>query len=71
MVHLMGNEYCKKMQPSFVCSRGASQVWRIMMEIREEIEPYIWWKVRGGNSIFWFDKWTRCGALYYLECENA
>lgn len=63
----MRNTYFRKMHPSFVTSRGASQVWKNMLKIREEIEPFIWWQIKGGNSRFWFDNQTRCGDLYYLE----
>lgn len=67
----MGYKYGKKMHPTFANSRGASQVWRSMTQIREEIEPFIWWQLKCGNSSFWFDNWTRCGAIYYLEGDLA
>lgn len=67
----IGNKYYKKMHHTFVISRGASQIWKGMLKIKEEIEPYIWWQLKGGNSSFWFDNWNRCGALYYLEKELA
>lgn len=41
-----------------------------MIDIREEIEPSIWWQIKG-DSNFWFDNWTRCEALYYLEGDNS
>lgn len=37
----MGNKYCKKLHPTVVVNTGASHVWRKMISIREEIEPYI------------------------------
>ncbi|KAH0679660.1 hypothetical protein KY284_020745 [Solanum tuberosum] len=52
-------------------SIGASQVWRKMIKIREEVEHDIWWQVKFGNSSFWFDNWTRQGALYFTEGEMA
>lgn len=42
-----------------------------MIEIREEIKPVMWWQIKCGNSSFWFDNWTKSGALYYLEGEDA
>lgn len=35
------NKYCKKRHPLMVQSSGASQIWRSMAKIREEVEPYI------------------------------
>lgn len=26
----------------------------------------IWWQVKSSNSSFWFDNWTRLGALYFI-----
>lgn len=38
-----------------------------MISIREELDHEIWWQVKSGNSCFWFDNWTRKGALYFTE----
>lgn len=38
-----------------------------MISVREEIEHEIWWQLKSGNVIFWFDNWTKLGALYFLE----
>lgn len=38
-----------------------------MIEVREEIEHGIWWQIKGGGTSFWFDNWTRQGALYFTE----
>lgn len=46
-------------------------MWRKMVEIREEVEHNIWWQTIDGTSSFWFDNWTRQGALYYTEGDNA
>ncbi|XP_049396567.1 uncharacterized protein LOC125860610 [Solanum stenotomum] len=60
-----------KLHPVVVTSLGASQVWRKMIIVREEVEHDIWWQIKAGNSSFWFDNWTRQGALYYTERNLA
>ncbi|WMV18188.1 hypothetical protein MTR67_011573 [Solanum verrucosum] len=67
----MWNKYCKKLHPVVVTSLGASQVWKKMIIVREEVEHDIWWQIKAGNSSFWFDNWTRQGALYYTEGNLA
>ncbi|WMV51732.1 hypothetical protein MTR67_045117 [Solanum verrucosum] len=67
----IGNKYCKKRHPVLAVGTGASQAWRSMINGREEVEPYIWWQLKNGNSSFWFDNWTNFGALYYTEGELA
>lgn len=37
----MGNKYFKKLLPIFAPSRGGSHVWKSMVEIRNEVEPFI------------------------------
>lgn len=41
-----------------------------MLEVREEIEHDIWWKIKAGNSSFWLDNWTRQWELYHVEGQN-
>lgn len=36
------------------------------MEIKEETEKYILWKIGKGNLSFWWDNWTGQGALANL-----
>ncbi|WMV51941.1 hypothetical protein MTR67_045326 [Solanum verrucosum] len=67
----IGNKYCKKRHPVLAVGTGASQAWRSMINGREEVEPYIWWQLKNGNSSFWFNNWTNFGALYYTEGELA
>lgn len=55
----MGNKYFTKIHPSFVLSNGASLTWRKMIQVREDIEPYMWWQIKGDNSSFRFDNWTK------------
>lgn len=42
-----------------------------MVEVRDEIEPYIWWQLKAGTSSFWFDNWTSLGALYFIVEEQV
>lgn len=63
----IGNKYCKRLHHVVVRSTGASHVWRKMLSIREEVEHEIWWQLKAGNSSFWFDNWTKQGALYFTE----
>ncbi|KAK4731190.1 hypothetical protein R3W88_024178 [Solanum pinnatisectum] len=42
-----------------------------MVQIREEVEHNIWWQIKDGSSSFWYDNWTKQGALYYIERDNA
>ncbi|WMV19697.1 hypothetical protein MTR67_013082 [Solanum verrucosum] len=67
----MWNKYCKKLHPIMAKGCGASHVWRKMQAIKEEIKHNIWWPIKAGNSSVWFDNWTRQGALYYIEGEDA
>ncbi|XP_070045157.1 uncharacterized protein LOC142163852 [Nicotiana tabacum] len=46
--------------------KQGSHIWRKMLECRDEIEHKIVWKPRMGSSLFWFDNWTRLGALYFV-----
>lgn len=48
----IGNNYCKKLHPLIAKNSGASQAWRSMVKIREEVEPFIWWQIKYGNSSF-------------------
>uniref|UniRef100_M1BH23 Non-LTR retroelement reverse transcriptase n=1 Tax=Solanum tuberosum TaxID=4113 RepID=M1BH23_SOLTU len=59
-----------EIQTKIMTQRG-KKVWMKMINIREEVEHEIWWQIKGGNSSFWFDNWTRQGALYYTEGERA
>lgn len=35
------------------------------------MEPFMWRQVRKGSFSFWFDNWTKLGALYYIEEDLA
>lgn len=60
-------KYCNKMHPVIVTNKGESQTWKSMMLVREDMEHEIWWQVKTGHSSFWFDNWTKMGALYFVE----
>ncbi|WMV44063.1 hypothetical protein MTR67_037448 [Solanum verrucosum] len=63
----MWNKYCKKDHPVVAKGSGASHVWKMLIQIREEVEHEIWWKIRAGKCSFWYDNRTQQGALYFIE----
>ncbi|XP_015169513.1 uncharacterized protein [Solanum tuberosum] len=69
--NFMWNKYCKKHHPLIAKGTGASHVWRKMLEVTEEVDHYIWWQIKIGETSFWFDNWTKQGALYYIEDQNV
>lgn len=66
----MWNKYCKRLHPVIAKGIGASHVWRKMTQVRELIEHNIWWQIKARKVNFWFDNWTKLGALYYIEPLN-
>lgn len=66
----MWTKYCKKLHPVIVTNRGVSQIWKCMMKMREEVGHDIWWKVKAGNSNFWFENQTKLRALYFKEDQT-
>ncbi|WMV09220.1 hypothetical protein MTR67_002605 [Solanum verrucosum] len=67
----MWNKYRRKKHPTVSKRQGASHTWRKLITSRDEIEHNIWWQVKAGNSSFWFDNWTKLGALWHVENTNA
>lgn len=63
----MWNKYCKKDHSSIAKARRGSQIWKKMVEIREEVQQQIWWQLKAENSDFWLDNWTQQGAMYFTE----
>lgn len=59
-------KYYKKQHPIIVSSLEASKVWKNMTKITDKLEHKIWWPVKFGTSSFWFDSWTKLGALYFI-----
>ncbi|XP_070007763.1 uncharacterized protein [Nicotiana sylvestris] len=52
--------------PIIVPWRGGSHVWIKMLECRDIIEHQILWQLKMGSSLFWYENWTRLGALYFV-----
>lgn len=67
----MSNKYCKKQHSLLAESKGASHVWKKMVEVKEEVEHNIWWQIGSGEVSFWFDNWTKQGALYLTENQRG
>ncbi|XP_060211629.1 uncharacterized protein LOC132639169 [Lycium barbarum] len=42
-----------------------------MVNIRDVVEPQIFWYLRNGTSSFWYENWKRLGALYYIIPDAA
>ncbi|XP_059292434.1 uncharacterized protein LOC132045876 [Lycium ferocissimum] len=59
-------KYCKRHSPQNVQWKGGSQVWKAMIEARDNIEQEIWWEPRNGTANIWFDNLTKLGALYRI-----
>ncbi|KAG5582667.1 hypothetical protein H5410_053294 [Solanum commersonii] len=51
-------------------AKGASQIWKKMMRIRDEVEHEIWWQQKKGTASLWMDNWTKQGALYFTEPQG-
>ncbi|XP_060195020.1 uncharacterized mitochondrial protein AtMg00310-like [Lycium barbarum] len=56
----MWNKYCKKMKPTEVQWKGSSQVWKRMIETRDEVDQQKWWEPRNGA---WDDNWTKLCSI--------
>lgn len=41
-----GNKYYEKLHPTFSPSRGGSHVQQSMVEVRDDVEPFIWWQLK-------------------------
>ncbi|XP_060177891.1 uncharacterized protein LOC132607832 [Lycium barbarum] len=59
----MWNKYCKKKKPIEVQWKGGSQVWKRMIEARDQVDQQIWWEPRNGECDVWEDNWTKLGSL--------
>lgn len=62
----MWNKYCKKIIPTLVEWKSGTQVWKKMLEARENIEHEIWWEVKAGTCNVWYENWMKLGALHFL-----
>lgn len=50
--YFMWNKYCKKLHPTIARGTSVSQVWKIMISVREEVDHEIWWQIKSGNVSF-------------------
>lgn len=46
--------------------KEGSQLWKKMLEARDEVEHSIWWEPKNGSTSFWYDNWSKLGPLYQL-----
>ncbi|XP_060178090.1 uncharacterized protein LOC132608026 [Lycium barbarum] len=47
-----------------------------MLKAKDLIDHQIWWQLRMGSSLFWFDNWSGLGPLYFIvpsefQCNEA
>ncbi|XP_060200474.1 uncharacterized protein LOC132628729 [Lycium barbarum] len=47
-----------------------------MLQARDLMDHQIWWQLRMGSSLFWFDNWSGLGPLYFIvppefQCNEA
>ncbi|XP_060183463.1 uncharacterized protein LOC132613456 [Lycium barbarum] len=59
----MWNKYCKKKKPTEVQWKSGSQVWKRMLEARDQVDHQIWWEPKNGLCDVWEDNWTKLGPL--------
>lgn len=62
-------KYYKKWHPILAQGIGASHAWSKMIKMTEDVEHNIWWQIKEGSVSFWFDNWTKLGALYFVDEE--
>ncbi|XP_060202654.1 uncharacterized protein LOC132631071 [Lycium barbarum] len=72
----MSNKYLKKNNSILVPWKQGSDVWRKMLQARDLMDHQIWWQLRMGSSLFWFDNWSGIGPLYFIvppefQCNEA
>ncbi|XP_060194951.1 uncharacterized protein LOC132624144 [Lycium barbarum] len=63
---LMSNKYLKKTNPILVPWKKGSHIWRNMLQARDLIDHEIWWQLRIGFLLLWFDNWVGLGPLCFL-----
>ena len=68
--NFMWNKFCKKDHPEMAKGSGASHIWKKLIQIREEMEHEIWWKIKEGKCSFWYDKWTNKELYTLLRMEE-
>ncbi|XP_055803989.1 uncharacterized protein LOC129873024 [Solanum dulcamara] len=68
--NFMWNKYYKRYRPQVVKWKGGSQVWKMMLQARDNIDQKIWWEPMCGQASLWFDNWTQLGTLYDIIPTN-
>ncbi|XP_019256289.1 PREDICTED: uncharacterized protein LOC109234676 [Nicotiana attenuata] len=68
--NFMWNKYCKKEIPTVVQFRRGSNVWRKMLNAREEVEHEILWEFKSGTTNIWHENRTGLGVLYHVLPED-
>ncbi|XP_060202462.1 uncharacterized protein LOC132630895 [Lycium barbarum] len=66
----MWNKYCKKKKPTEVQWKDGSQVWKRMIETRDQVDQQIWWDPINGVCDVWEDNWTKLGSLKQVIPPN-
>ncbi|XP_059284862.1 uncharacterized protein LOC132038160 [Lycium ferocissimum] len=62
----MWNKYYKKVIPNLVQWKGGTQVWKRMLEAREDMDHEIWWEIKGGSVNVCYQNWTKLGPLHWV-----
>lgn len=60
----MGNRYCKRYHLILAPGIGGSHVWRSIIQVRDDAEPYSFWQIKAGLSSF-FGLITGRGLEHY------
>ncbi|XP_060195408.1 uncharacterized protein LOC132624680 [Lycium barbarum] len=67
----MNAKYCKRVNlVARKWTSGQSQSWKELMRITIVVEPHMLWKINRGESLFWWDNWTRIGPLSLYVNRN-
>ncbi|XP_060190667.1 uncharacterized protein LOC132619937 [Lycium barbarum] len=68
----MMSKYCSTRNPVIRKVIGVqSLTWRSMCKVRDQIEDNFTWQIGQGHLSFWYDNWSRNGALYKLLPEEV
>lgn len=50
---------------------GGSQVWKKMLQARDQVKHQIIWNKKRGDVSFWHDNWTELKYLYTIKGEEV
>lgn len=63
----MEAKYCNKSHPVKATWKPShSQIWRKLMDIKDDAEKHILSRLKNGEASFWWDKWSEQGPLANL-----